>query len=131
MSSTSPTAPCICWAGIWDKFTKNDADVAVSMSSVHGYDAGQMIVKSLEMTGGDTSSAKVIKALEQVKLVSPRGDVWLDSQHELVQPMYIAEIVKSGSEVEPKIIANLGHWTTPLLGANGVSSVGQPFIVKS
>jgi branched-chain amino acid transport system substrate-binding protein len=114
----------------YNKFTKNDQDVAVSMSSVHGYDAGQMIVKSLEMTGGDTSSAKVINALEQVKLVSPRGDVWLDSQHELVQPMYIAEIVKSGSEVEPKIIANLGHWTTPLLGANGVSSVGQPFIIK-
>lgn len=114
----------------YNKFTKNDSDVAVSMSSVSGYDAGQMIVKSLEMTGGDASSAKVIKVMEQVKLVSPRGDVWLDAQHEMVQPMYIAEIVKSGNEVEPKIVAELGHWTTPLLGAGGVSSVGQPFIVK-
>jgi hypothetical protein len=48
----------------------------------------------------------------------------------MVQPMYIGEIVKSGNNYEPKMIANLGHWTTPLLGANGVSSIGQPFIVK-
>ncbi len=115
----------------YNTFTKNDADVAVSMSSVHGYDAGQLIVKSLEMTGGDANADKVAKAMEQVKLVSPRGDVWLDSQHEMVQPMYIAEIVKSKDGVEPKIVANLGHWTTPLLGANGVSSVGQPFIIKA
>jgi len=114
----------------YNKFTKDNPDVAVSMSSVHGYDAGQMILKSLEATGGDTSSQNIIRAMEKVKLVSPRGDVWLDSQHEMVQPMYIAEIVKSGDNYEPKIIANLGHWTTPLLGANGVSAVGQPFIVK-
>jgi branched-chain amino acid transport system substrate-binding protein len=114
----------------YNKFTKDNPDVAVSMSSVHGYDAGQMILKSLEATGGDTSSQNIVRAMEKVKLVSPRGDVWLDSQHEMVQPMYIAEIVKSGDNYEPKIIANLGHWTTPLLGANGVSAVGQPFIVK-
>ena len=114
----------------YNKFTKDDPDVAVSMSSVHGYDAGQMILKSLEATGGDTKSERIAKAMEQVKLVSPRGDVWLDAQHEMVQPMYIGEIVKSGSGVEPKMVANLGHWTTPLLGANGVSSIGQPFIVK-
>lgn len=114
----------------YNKFTKDNPDVAVSMSSVHGYDAGQMILKSLEATGGDTSSQNIIRAMEKVKLVSPRGEVWLDSQHEMVQPMYIAEIVKSGDNYEPKIIANLGNWTTPLLGANGVSAVGQPFIVK-
>jgi branched-chain amino acid transport system substrate-binding protein len=114
----------------YNKFTKNDADVAVSMSSVHGYDAGQLIVKSVEATGGDTSAQKIIPVMEKLKLVSPRGDVWLDAQHDMVQPMFIAEIVKSGSGVEPKIVANLGHWTTPLLGANGVSNVGQPFIVK-
>jgi len=114
----------------YNKFTKDDPDVAVSMSSVHGYDAGQMILKSLEVTGGDTKSDRIVKAMENLKLVSPRGDVWLDAQHEMVQPMYIGEIVRSGAGVEPKMIANLGHWTTPLLGANGVSSVGQPFIVK-
>jgi ABC-type branched-subunit amino acid transport system substrate-binding protein len=100
------------------------------MSSVHGYDAGQLIVKSVEATGGDTNAEKIVPIMEKVKLVSPRGEVWLDAQHDMVQPMYIAEIVKSGSGVEPKMIAKLGHWTTPLLGANGVSNVGQPFIVK-
>ena len=114
----------------YNKFTNNNPDVAVSMSSVHGYDAGQMILKALEATGGDTKADNIVKALEKVKLVSPRGDVWLDAQHELVQPMYIGEIVKAGSGVEPKMIAKLGHWTTPLLGANGVNSVGHPFIVK-
>jgi len=114
----------------YNKFTKDNPDVAVSVSSVHGYDGGQLILKSLEATGGDTNPQKVIGAMEKVRLVSPRGDVWLDSQHEMVQPMYIGEIVKSGSEYEPKIIANLEHWTTPLLGANGVSSIGQPFIIK-
>jgi len=114
----------------YNKFTKDNPDVAVSMSSVHGYDGGQLILKALEATGGDTDPQKVIRAMERVKLVSPRGEVWLDAQHEMVQPMYIAEIVKSGNNYEPKVIANLGHWTTPLLGANGVSSIGQPFIIK-
>ena len=114
----------------YNKYTKDNPDVAVSMSSVHGYDGGNMILKALEATGGDTKVENVVRAMEKVKLVSPRGEVWLDSQHEMVQPMYIGEIVKSGDNYEPKMIANLGHWTTPLLGANGVSAVGQPFIVK-
>jgi branched-chain amino acid transport system substrate-binding protein len=114
----------------YNKFTKDNSDVAVSMSSVHGYDGGNMILKALEATGGDTKSENIVRAMEKVKLVSPRGEVWLDSQHEMVQPMYIGEIVKAGNNYEPKMIANLGHWTTPLLGANGVSAVGQPFIVK-
>ncbi len=114
----------------YNEFTKDNPDVAVSMSSVHGYDAGQMIMKALETTGGDTKADNIVKALEQVKLVSPRGDVEIDAQHELVQPMYIGEIVKSGNEYQPKMIANLGRWTTPLLGAKGTSSVGHPFIVK-
>jgi len=114
----------------YNKHTKDNPDVAVSMSSVHGYDGGNMILKALEATGGDTKPENIVRAMEKVKLVSPRGEVWLDSQHEMVQPMYIGEIVKSGDNYEPKMIANLGHWTTPLLGANGVSAVGQPFIVK-
>lgn len=114
----------------YNKYTKDNPDVAVSMSSVHGYDGGNMILKALEATGGDTKPENIVRAMEKVKLVSPRGEVWLDSQHEMVQPMYIGEIVKSGDNYEPKMVANLGHWTTPLLGANGVSAVGQPFIVK-
>jgi len=114
----------------YNKYTKDNPDVAVSMSSVHGYDGGNMILKALEATGGDTKAENIVRAMEKVKLVSPRGEVWLDSQHELVQPMYIGEIVKSGDNYEPKMVANLGHWTTPLLGANGVSAVGQPFVVK-
>ena len=115
----------------YNKFTYNNPDVAVSMSSVHGYDAGQLIIKSLQTTGGDSNPQKIIPVMEKVKLVSPRGEVWLDAQHDMVQPMYIGEIVKAGSGVEPKMITNLGHWTTPLLGANGVNNVGQPFIVKA
>ncbi len=114
----------------YDKFTKSDPAVAVSMSSVHGYDAGQMILKALEKTNGDTTADNLAKAMEGLKLDSPRGPVEVDSQHEMVQPMYIGEIVKSGAAYEAKIIANLGRWTTPLLGANGINSVGQPFIVS-
>jgi branched-chain amino acid transport system substrate-binding protein len=114
----------------YNEFTNNDSQVSVSMSSVHGYDAGQMILKALEGTGGDTKPDSIVKALDGVKLDSPRGPVELDAQHELVQPMYVGEIVKSGSAYEAKIIANLGRWTTPLLGANGTHSVGEPFIVK-
>jgi hypothetical protein len=44
--------------------------------------------------------------------------------------MYIGEIVKSGNAYEPEMIANLGRWTTPLLGAKGINSVGHPFIVS-
>jgi branched-chain amino acid transport system substrate-binding protein len=114
----------------YDKFTNKDVSVAVSMSSVHGYDAGQMILKALEVTGGDTDPDKIVKAMEGLKLDSPRGPVQVDAQHELVQPMYVGQIVKSGDAYEPKIIANLGLWTTPLLGAGGISAVGQPFIVS-
>lgn len=114
----------------YDKFTKNDPNVSVSMSSVHGYDAGQMILKSVAKTGGDTDSAKIVKALEYMKLDSPRGPVELDANHDMVQPMYIGEIVKDGPGVVAKIIANMGRWTTPYLGARGINSVGQPFLVK-
>jgi branched-chain amino acid transport system substrate-binding protein len=114
----------------YNKFTKNDPSVAVSMSSVHGYDAGQMIIKALEKTGGDTNGDKIAGALEGMKLDSPRGKVELDSNHEMVQPMYIGEIVKSGNDYVPKIVKDLGRWTTPYLGARGINSVIQPFIVK-
>jgi len=114
----------------YKEFTKNDPSVAVSMSSVHGYDAGQMILKALEKTGGDTEASKIVQALEYMKFESPRGPVELDSNHEMVQPMYIGEIVKNGDVYEPKIIENLGRWTTPYLGARGINAVGQPFIVK-
>jgi branched-chain amino acid transport system substrate-binding protein len=114
----------------YKKFTKNDPSVAVSMSSVHGYDAGQMILKALEKTGGDTAPDKIVQALEYMKFESPRGSVELDSNHELVQPMYIGEIVKNGDVYEPKILENVGRWTTPYLGARGINAVGQPFIVK-
>jgi branched-chain amino acid transport system substrate-binding protein len=114
----------------YNAFTKDDPSVAVSMSSVHGYDAGQMILKALEKTGGATSADKIVQALEGMQLDSPRGKVELDANHEMVQPMYIGEIVKSGDVYEAKIIADLGRWTTPYLGARGINSVGQPFIVQ-
>ncbi len=114
----------------YNKFTKNDPKVAVSMSSVHGFDAGQMIVRALKKTGGDTKASSLVKALEYMKFDSPRGPVELDANHDLVQPMYIGKIVKGSGGVEAKIIANMGRWTTPYLGARGINSVGQPFIVK-
>ena len=114
----------------YNQFTKDDPSVAVSMSSVHGYDAGQMILKALEITGGDTDSAKISKAMEGLKLDSPRGAVEVDATHEMVQPMYIGKIVKSGDAYQAEIIADLGRWTTPWLGAQGINAVGQPFIVS-
>jgi branched-chain amino acid transport system substrate-binding protein len=114
----------------YKQFTKNDPSVAVSMSSVHGYDAGQMILKALGKTDGDTDPDKIVKALEYLKFESPRGEVELDSNHEMVQPMYIGKIVKSGNMFEAEIIEKMGNWTTPFLGARGINAVGQPFIVK-
>jgi branched-chain amino acid transport system substrate-binding protein len=114
----------------YEKFTKGDANVSVSMSSVHGYDAGQMITQAVAKTSGDTSGTALAGALEYMKLDSPRGPVELDANHELVQPMYIGEIVKGKGGVEANIIENMGRWTTPYLGARGINSVGQPFLVK-
>ena len=114
----------------YNKFTNNDERVGISMSSVHGYDAGQMIVKALDTTNGDTTSEAIVGALTNMKFESPRGSVELDANNEMVQPMYIGEIVKGASGVEPKIIAEMGRWTTPHLGARGINSVGQPFLVK-
>jgi branched-chain amino acid transport system substrate-binding protein len=113
----------------YNKFTKDDPSVAVSMSSVHGYDAGQMILKALEKTGGDTDADKIVQALEYMKLESPRGSVELDANHELVQPMFIGEIVRSGNVFQPKVLEQVGRWTTPFLGARGINAVSQPFIV--
>jgi hypothetical protein len=57
-------------------------------------------------------------------MILTASEVWLDSQHEMAQPMFIGQIVKAKDGVEPRIIAHLGHWTSSLLGANGGSSVG-------
>ncbi len=109
------------WKGTSEKIVPSHVWPAYNMMKL--YEAAVNKAKT-------TDSASVCKAMEGIKLDSPRGPVEVDAQHEMVQPMYVGEIVKNGNVFEPKIIANLGRWTTPLLGAGGVSAVGQPFIVS-
>ncbi|MCW1970607.1 MAG: substrate-binding domain-containing protein, partial [Anaerolineae bacterium] len=59
-----------------------------------GFNAAVMFVKALEATGGDTDSAKLIKALEGMKFNGPKGEYTVRPEdHVLLQPMPLVKLL--------------------------------------
>ena len=68
--------------------------------AVQGYDTGMMLVQAMEAVGGDTSDReRLIQALANVQLDSPRGPMSFSASHHPIQNVYLREIRNGKHEV--------------------------------
>jgi branched-chain amino acid transport system substrate-binding protein len=86
-----------------------------SLEAVEGYDAAKIIVEALKKLNGDTSDkAKVIKAISEVEVTTPRGPIKFDQEtHNVIQNMYITKTELVNGKTENKVIANVGEVKVP------------------
>jgi branched-chain amino acid transport system substrate-binding protein len=81
-----------------------------------GYIAAQFIDLALRRIGGDTSNSdRFIQAMERVGTIrSPGGPLAMDpNTHQVVVPMYLRQVVRSGNGYTQKLIGNLGLFRDP------------------
>ena len=81
-------------------------DQRPSIESLEGYDAAMIIGKAIESLNGDVSdSEKLVEAISNVELTSPRGPIKFDKEtHNIIQNMYIMETVVENGATENKVI---------------------------
>lgn len=67
--------------------------------AVQGYDTGQVLVQAFAEVNGNTEDQKaLIKAIENVKIDSPRGEITFSDAHQVIQNIYLRE-VRDGKNV--------------------------------
>jgi branched-chain amino acid transport system substrate-binding protein len=86
-----------------------------SVYSMRGFDTARVIVEAVNKLGGDTSDKKkVTDAFESVKFASPRGAFEFDPvTHNVIQNIYLREVVLTGTGDHNKVIADLGRIRDP------------------
>ena len=78
---------------------------APTMIAVLGYDGMRVMAKMVEATGGKPDGAAAVAAVKGFAWNSPRGPVSIDPRtRELVQPVYIRQVVKEGGRYVNKVI---------------------------
>ncbi|GAC1323977.1 MAG: ABC transporter substrate-binding protein [Chloroflexota bacterium] len=78
----------------------------VSTDQAVGYSGAQILVAALNKVNGQIESRDAfLQALYETSLNTPRGPVKLDETHDVIQNIYIYQIVKDGSSVVPRILA--------------------------
>lgn len=89
--------------------------VEPSVYAMRGFDTARVIVEAVNKLEGDTSNKqKVIEAFEGVKFASPRGAFEFDPvTHNVIQNVYLREVVLTGTGDHNKIVANLGRIRDP------------------
>ncbi|NWJ94764.1 MAG: ABC transporter substrate-binding protein [Chloroflexi bacterium] len=70
--------------------------------ALQGFDSARFIVEGLKVVNGDTTNKEnLVKALEGVKFISPRGPLEIDpTNHGLTQNIYLRDVV-AGSDGKP------------------------------
>lgn len=67
--------------------------------AVQGYDTGQVLVQAFAKVNGNTEDQEaLIKAMENVTIDSPRGELTFSDAHQVIQDIYLRE-VKDGKNV--------------------------------
>ena len=88
-----------------------------SESSLLGYEVGTMMVKGLDVAGGNPEDTeKIINGIEKVDYRSPRGHIKMDPNHVANVPIYIFQVEKKDGKFFLKTAANLGNFGTPYSG---------------
>lgn len=80
-----------------------------------GWNTARVIVEALKKTGGNTSDkAALLSAIKTVKFPAPRGQFQFDpATNNVINPMYVRQVVKGQSGLYNKFIANLGTFKDP------------------
>ena len=83
--------------------------------AVQAWDGMRALDQALQKVAGDTSDKqKLIRALEDVKFKSPRGDFEFDKDtHNPIQDMYIREVRTVGGQAVNVIVDKIGRVTDP------------------
>ncbi len=83
--------------------------------AVQAWDGLRSLDEALQKIGGDTSDKqKLIRALEDVKFKSPRGDFEFDKDtHNPIQDMYIREVKVQGGQAVNTIVDKIARVTDP------------------
>ncbi len=83
--------------------------------AVQAWDGVRAFDEALQKTGGDTSDAqKLIRALEDTKFKSPRGDFEFDKDtHNPIQDMYIREVKNQGGQAGNVVSDKVARVTDP------------------
>ena len=90
-------------------------DQRPSIESLEGYDAAMIIGKAIESLDGDVSdSEKLVEAISNVQLTSPRGPIKFDKEtHNIIQNIYIMETVVENGATENKVIDTIPDVADP------------------
>lgn len=90
-------------------------DQRPSIESLEGYDAAMIIGKAIESLNGDVSdSEKLVEAISNVELTSPRGPIKFDKEtHNIIQNIYIMETVVENGATENKVIDTITDVADP------------------
>ena len=90
-------------------------DQRPSIESLEGYDAAMIIGKAIESLNGDVSdSEKLVEAISNVELTSPRGPIKFDKEtHNIIQNIYIMETVVENGATENKVIDTIPDVADP------------------
>lgn len=95
-SDSLPSPKNIAFRAAYKKTYQTDADVY----AVQGYDAAQLLRAGVEAVKGDTSEeAKMIRAMEDAKIDSPRGPWFLSKAHNPVQFFYRRKVENGENKV--------------------------------
>lgn len=82
---------------------------------MQAWDGMRALDAALQAVKGDTSDKdRFVKALEDVKFKSPRGDFEFDKvTHNVIHDIYIREVKVSGGQVVNVILEKVGRVTDP------------------
>jgi branched-chain amino acid transport system substrate-binding protein len=99
----------------YGKRTIEGGNKGANVFAMQGYDTARVIVDALNAVQGDVSKADaLIDALGKVSFASPRGAFKIDANtHNVINPIYIREVQKSGDTIANVVIAKLGEVPDP------------------
>ncbi|WP_100401008.1 ABC transporter substrate-binding protein [Bacillus sp. FJAT-44742] len=86
-----------------------------TIEALEGYDAGRIIVETIEALDGNVSDPdEVVDAMSQVTFESPRGPFSFDQDtHHVIQNMYITETVLEEDRTENEVIHQIDEVVDP------------------
>ncbi|MEK7284735.1 MAG: ABC transporter substrate-binding protein [Chloroflexota bacterium] len=98
-----------------DAYKKEYSGLLPDVFAVQAWDGMRALDAALQAVKGDTSDKdRFVKALEDVKFKSPRGDFEFDKvTHNVIHDIYIREVKVSGGQVVNVILEKVGRVTDP------------------
>lgn len=98
---------------------KSNNNMRPNFMSVGGYDAMQLAFKAIEKTAGDVDGTKLVEAMKNMQLVSPRGPITIDGDsRDIVQDIYIREVKEKDGELYNVEFARFEKIRDPNMPAN-------------